>query len=290
MDTVCLEHTCADGSKLTAIYTPSHGMNLLSYQKNGIEVIDQNTKHLFEERYAGLGALIGPHFHRRNDAVIPPLKDESLFPHIAEVKAKGVKEPFSHGIARYAPWKCTHNTSSLEASLEGSDEWKGIPVSELEGQGFKILYTAKLNDHGLNIDYSIVSDSASVIGFHYYYALPKDKGVVRFENVRSDFRDTDGNKEIPKEWKDGSALHFTLDKEADYGFYPSSEPIQGEIQLDAVEYKLKVNYSTTSQENSWQLYHPKGETFVCIEPLTAQNPRKPILSVSSLKLNLYIEC
>src|SRR5690349_11544962 len=113
MEPIILENTTHDGSPLQATFLPDKGMNLVSYKKGGVEVIDPSTKSLFEERYAGLGALIGPHFHRRRTDALPKIPDESLFPHIARVKAKGVHDPFSHGIARYAPWKAEKKNNTV---------------------------------------------------------------------------------------------------------------------------------------------------------------------------------
>src|ERR1700722_13801367 len=156
-----------------ATFDPARGMNLLSYKKGATEVIDQATWPLFEERYAGLGALIGPHFHHRNAAVLPKIADESLFPHIARVKAKGILEPFSHGIARYAPWKLLEVTkSSFKARLSGKDSWNGVALAALEGQNFTMDFKGELTALGLKLDLAVVSDTDSLVGIHYYYRLP----------------------------------------------------------------------------------------------------------------------
>src|SRR5947209_3792431 len=104
---VVLKSQTEKGESMQATFLPEKGMNLVSFKKGNLEVIDQSTLPLFEERFAGLGALIGPHFHRRLPETLPHIADESLFPHIARVKAKGAADPFSHGIGRYAPWTYT---------------------------------------------------------------------------------------------------------------------------------------------------------------------------------------
>lgn len=43
-----------------------------------------------------------------------------------------------------------------------------------------------------------------------------------------------------------------------------------------------------SEENCWQLYHPEGASFVCIEPISSQDPRHPNLSVSAISIRLAI--
>ena len=81
-----LKNTSPTGKSLVATFLPDGGMNLCSYKLGDIEVIDQQTLPLYEERKAGLGALIGPHFHQRQE--VPSGYDESLFPHIAKGKAE----------------------------------------------------------------------------------------------------------------------------------------------------------------------------------------------------------
>ena len=68
MNPVILSNKTSKGEVLQATFLPEKGMNMISYKKGTLEVIDQSTKNLFDERFAGLGALIGPHFHpsRRN--------------------------------------------------------------------------------------------------------------------------------------------------------------------------------------------------------------------------------
>src|SRR5262245_52892018 len=137
METIVLKN-----ENLQAVFDPERGMNLLSYKLGETEVIDQSTRSLFEERYAGLGALIGPHSHHRH--VVPPVKDEALLSHIARVKSKGVEEPFSHGIARYAPRKAEATATKVTARLTGKDTWNGVALSALEGQNFTMEMIAEL--------------------------------------------------------------------------------------------------------------------------------------------------
>jgi hypothetical protein len=287
---VTLKNTTSTGESFEVTYLPEKGMNMISFKKGNIEVIDQSTKNLFEERYAGLGALIGPHFHRRNASSVPKVKDESLFPHIARVKANGVLDPFSHGIARYAPWTAEVKGHSIKATLTGKDLWNGVPLAELEGQNFKMIFAADLLPDGLHIDYSIVSDTDSVIGLHYYYHLPKGKGVVT-SSVQPQIIESQKKQPIPSFWNynEQRQLVYPLDQETDVTFYPFPDPLNGSIHLDAEDYRLNVSYDCKSQENSWQLYHPQGASFVCIEPLSAQDPRHPNLTVSSLKVHIQIE-
>lgn len=289
MSLITLENKTKQGERLQATFWPDKGMNLISFKKGDLEIIDQSTKSLFEERYAGLGALIGPHFHHRRAEVIPIIKDESLFPHIARVKAKGVKEPFSHGIARYAPWKAEATATSIKAKITGKDTWNDIPLSALEGQNFTMTLEAHLREHGLYLELSVVSDTDSVVGIHYYYHLPNGKGRIS-STVQNQVRINNQLQPIPTTWPFDSQHHLILDldADADFNFRPYPDPLKGEILLDTEVYQLRTLYECHCAENSWQLYHPKDASFVCIEPLSAQDPRHPNLTVSSLKIHLEI--
>lgn len=289
MPTITLEHPTKDGELLQATFLPDQGMNLISYKRGEIEVIEQSTRHLFEERFAGLGALIGPHFHRRKTETLPKIQDESLFPHIARVKAKGVQDPFSHGIGRYAPWKAETSSTSIKAQLTGKDLWNGVPLSSLEGQNFNMALEAHLRETGLHLTLSIVSDTDSLVGIHYYLALPGGKGRVISE-VRDQVRIEGELKSIPSEWRFDlqHRLTFDLNQEADFTFRPYPDPLKGQMLLETEKYSLRASYSCICEENCWQLYHPKDASFVCIEPISAQNPRHPILTASSLNIQLEI--
>jgi len=288
MKEIKLQSQTKSGEVLEAVFLPEQGMNLCSYKKGGIEVIDQSTRGLFEERFAGLGALIGPHFHRRPAESIPILHDDSIFPHIAKVRAKGVQDPFSHGIARYVPWQFDSALDQISARLNGNDLYKGVSIAALEGQQFAMTYIAKLTPEGLLIDYSVESEGPSMIGLHYYYGLNGHKGSVA-SSVQNRYSDRGELKQIPFQWLEGEhQLSFDLSQEADYGFYPFSNPLETEIFLHAHDYTLKVRYSCGNQENSWQLYHPKDSTFVCIEPLSAKDPRHPHQKASHLSVLISI--
>jgi hypothetical protein len=289
MTPIVLENLTKGGERLQATFLPEKGMNLISFKKGEVEVIDQSTQNLFEERFAGLGALIGPHFHRRRPELIPLIKDEQLFPHIQRVKAKGIQDPFSHGIARYAPWKAEATTKSVKAQLSGKDTWNGVSLSTLEGQNFNMHLEGELRENGLFLNLSIVSDTDSLVGIHYYYRLSKGKGRIT-SDIQNHVRIQGELKPIPPHWQFDSThrLVFDLTEEADFTFRPYPDPLRGNILLETEEYQLRTLYSCVCEENSWQLYHPKDASFVCIEPISAQDPRRPNLSVSSLNIHLEI--
>ncbi|KAF3362687.1 hypothetical protein PHSC3_000927 [Chlamydiales bacterium STE3] len=286
---IVLKNRSSDGQLLEASFLPEQGMNMVSYKKGNIEVIDQSTRDLFEERFSGLGPLIGPHFHRRHPQSLPVIENEALFPHISRIKAKGIQDPFSHGIARYAPWVSEVTESSIKGTLTGKDLWNGVSLADLEGQNFKMTFQAELLPEGLKMYISIVSDTNSLVGCHYFYRLPQGENKV-IAPVRDFYMDKEEKKTIPQEWlNEAKQLNFPLDQKADYTFFSFPQPLRSTIVLATNDYRLTTTYECDSQENCWQLYHPEGASFVCIEPMSAQFPRHPILSVSSLTVLLSID-
>ena len=287
--TVTLKNQAPDGSSLEAIFLPEKGMNLISFKKGSIEMIDPLTRPLFKERFSGLGPLIGPHFHRRKPEILPRIENEALFPHIERIRAQGILDPFSHGIARYCPWKAKATDHEISATISGKDTWEGVPLESLEGQNFQMYFKAKLTPLGLEIDLSVVSDADSVVGIHYYYRLPKNKGEISCK-VAPHCLEMGEKKPLPKigEVNDQHTLSLSLEEVAlDHTLYPFPPSTRGEIILKTEEYTLKTLYKAFSEENSFQLYHPKGASFVCIEPLSASDPRHPNLSVSALQISLH---
>lgn len=289
MEIVQLINQNEKNEQLIAKFCPEKGLNLISLTKNGREILDQNTKHLFDERSAGLGALIGPHFHHRQDENITTDFDENLFPHIAAIKKKGQKEYFSHGIARYVPWKYQASETQIDAYLTSLDCYKGTKIKDFEGFDFDMHFHAALLPDGLLIDFTIHSSLPSVIGFHYYYAIDKDAFVEAF--VQEKYRIDHQWKNLPEKWYDPTKkkLHFDLSQEADFGFKPLlHEPhhyhkimIKSKTHITHIEFT-----SSNEEETSWQLYHPQNESFVCVEPLTSLNPRYPQLKSSNLQLKI----
>ncbi len=281
MDKVVLKN-----KEVRAVFSVTHGMNLLAFTKNDTAIIDPETLPLFEERFAGLGSLIGPHFYHRDH--IPPVPSEYLFPHIARIKAKGTLEPFSHGIARYAPWNAEVLENAIKATLSSTDLWNGIPLSTLEGFDFEMSFFAELLADGIALDYSVQSDNPSVIGLHYYYALPSTGGTIKAA-IQKTYRIQDEWKPIPSALldKEGNLL-FDATQESDFGFIPKSKNGFFEILYENADYTLKIRFQTESEEASFQIYHPKDASYICIEPLSAKDPKNPMLKSSRLKILLEL--
>lgn len=285
MEKVILRNWTHDDKPLEAIFTPSRGMNLISFRKGDIEAIDQSTWPLFEERYAGLGALIGPHFHQREQGNIPFLDNANLFPHVQKEKERGRIDPFSHGIARYAPWRFSASENSISAVLRGNDVWNGAFLKDIEGMDFEMHFEARLSSDFLSINFSVESDRPSVVGLHYYYAMTPQSRVKA--EIGSIYRDEGKWKPIPHRWlTEKGNLNFDLNESADFGFLPLKHDYSDVIFLETKTHSLEVFYQADNEETSWQLWHPKDKTFVCIEPLSAKNPNKPIQKSSSITVEI----
>ncbi len=262
---ITLKSETEAGVPLEATFDPEHGMNMVSYKKGNIEAMDQSTRAEFESRSAGLGALIGPHFY------------------------KSLASEKTHGVGRYAPWQYEVKDNTIHAKLTGKDEWQGTTLEELEGQNFTMLFTPSLSPKGLHLDLSVVSDTASAVGIHYYYNLPQGTGKVK-SSVQNHYYDPHVLRDIPSDWNYNGQheLVWDLENEVDYAFHPYPNPLHGDIILDTGEYAIHTKYDAPSEENAWQLYHPKGASFACVEPVSAQDPRHANLSVSSISIQIEI--
>lgn len=289
-DIITLVNSTEFNIPLKASFSPLYGMNLTSFTHGSTEILDQTTRSLFTQRCAGLGALIGPHFHHRTPDCIPSYSfDPSLFPHLQHEKSLTPSlEPFSHGIARYVPWKVDYSDTQIHAKLSGNDLYKNTPIKNLEGQNFEMIFDVKLVHDGLLLNLTIASEKPSVIGFHYYYNCPPKSFVQSL--VHPIYRDQTW-KPLPSEWLISKQLHFDLSKEADFGFKPQAtvEHPYYTVILHTPSYQVHLEYTSSNAEStSWQLYRPKNSSFVCIEPLSAINPRDPLLNHSNLQLKIRV--
>jgi len=290
MKEIIIQRILKDKSLLQAVFLPDHGMNLASLKKDNLEIIDQSTKVLFEEKMGGLGPLIGPHFYHRKEVDIPQVPDETIFPHIARVKKEGGTEPFSHGIGRYVPWNYFTSDTKIEAHISGMDTYRGITLAALEGFDFQMSFQAQISDVGLEIEMIVNSEKKpSIAGLHYYYALDNKSGIVKM-HCKDRYNDMGMFKPIPEKWQENDPNHlcFNLEEESDFGFHPISENFSGEAMLKTKSHNLHIHYKTDSDENAFQLYHPKDASFVCIEPVTAKNPRDAKQKKNHLKVQLRI--
>lgn len=286
-----LKNQALDGEPLEAIYAPEKGMNLISYRKGKVNVIDQNMLPLFEKWCSSLGALIGPHFQEQLSP--PPVpSDHPPFPHIALMKAQGKGDLFPNGIARYVPWSYIQSETQIQAELKGSDLYHGFPLKVFEGQDFHMKYMARLLSEGLFISLSIRSERPSLVGLHYAYAF-SGKGNLQGE-VQNTYQKEKTWKELPPSWLDEQKTHLTLPltQRADFGFLPALKHQTDHayhLNLNTESYSLHFEYNTASDsEISFHLFREENGTSVYITPLSAQLPLFPKLKESTLEVKLGI--
>jgi hypothetical protein len=286
MELIKIKGVSKENQEIVATFNKDKGMNLMSLKFGDIEVIDQTTSILYNQRAAGLGALIGPHFHHRKDKDIPPMDDPFLFPHLELLREKAIKEPFSHGIARYVPWDVVSlSPYSVHAKLSSKSSIKNVTYGFLEGMEFEMHLRVDVGLNGLLIDYSIISNKPSCLGLHYYYALDKSGQNVIESFVDEKYVDNGQTKKLTEAMGfdiKTNHLKFDLVNASDYNFIPFKNKLSGLITLKNPSYSLNVRYSSGSSEHSWQLYHPKGSSYVCIEPLSAKLPRSPVRTVNGI--------
>lgn len=227
---------------LEARFLPTQGMQLVSFRRGELEILNQP------------GCPIGPHFGERHPGILPPSQ-------------QGHKDPFFHGIARYAPWKAQLVDQTLQARISGKDEWNGSTLASLEGQSFIMEMTASLRPDTLAIELSVVGDSDSLVGLGCAFALPENRG-----RITGDFQ--------------GEGREIDLVGDADQLFHTQMHPLHTHLVLDAVAYQLRIGIFCQNAENSWLLQHQKGSGRVAISPVSAKAPHRPVLTVNSLRIEL----
>ncbi|MBP9840946.1 MAG: hypothetical protein KBC64_00805 [Simkaniaceae bacterium] len=245
-----------------AVFDPENGMTLLSLKKNGLEVIDQTAS-------SKKGPLIGPHFHIHTQYVPPN------------------GESYHHGVARYASWRYVHSQTQIKGHLSSKDSLDGYPLSLLEGQNFEMTFEARLIPTGLRIKQEIQSEHPSMVGLHYYFKKGS-KGVIHAE-VEENYNDQGTLHPIPENWMKGKQLFYNLNAQTDFGFIPVDSSHEHKVMYETDEYSMLIHYQTANPlEVQFQLYSPLGASFVCIEPMSAAEPRQPNLTHSILETKFEI--
>jgi hypothetical protein len=265
---------------MQAKFLPEKGMNLFSLLYKDIELLDRHSELDFNHYRAGLGCLIGPHFYLQRKEWIIPVKEREKFPHLAYTDKLGFQDPFSHGIGRYAPWRYQTTETQMKAFLSSQDRWQGSSLGELEGVEFAMEFVATLQQEGLRLHLSVNSKRLSVIGLHYYFALPKGPSEV-ISDIQPIYNNEGVFHPIPQNWMREGNLCFPLNQKADFGFVPKNHE-SGQVKLETKTHSLHVQYQGKKDEVSFQLYHPENASFVCIEPMSVLNPRNLNTSHSSL--------
>ena len=272
-----------------ATFNPQRGLNLMSLIIEGHELIEQSTQKEFLESSRGLGPLIGPHFHHRVIDTIPYLDDGILDKLATKLQFRREAEPFSHGIARYVPWKVTRQQkNSFHAILDSHDTIEGITLGEIEGFDFVMEFEATVSNRELKIVYKAKSSSQPVVvGLHTYYAL--DHSMKTVDLVGAPFYyDKLNKKSVPPEWLGDRGLKIPVDKPLDYTFSPRLDKEGfGEVEIRMGGSILLIQ-AKASPDLSFQLYRREDSPFICIEPIAAINPRIVTQKNASIEVRISL--
>lgn len=222
----------------------ANGLRLVSCIVEGEEMIDASAAR----------PVIGPHFGSR----IPEL-------------FRGERDPVPNGAAHTAFWSLE---SKRERSIATCSAAPDSPLAELEKQPFSLRVEAGLDAGDLMLIASHMSETDSVIGIPFAFAVPKRRGVVETRVQSASRRDDQG-------W-----IRYACNEPIEAHFSPYPSPVMGSIRLETERYTLLVEYRSRCEENSWQLTVPQEGEWVEITLFTATNPRKPILSSNALEVRI----
>ncbi|MFZ4773569.1 MAG: hypothetical protein ACOYK9_06240 [Chlamydiia bacterium] len=272
---------------IRAEFDPKLGLNMVSLVIEGSELIDQSTRGAFLEGSRGLGPLIGPHFYHRPPDTIPFFDDKTMHELSKVLHFRRETEPFSHGIARYVPWRVLRQTkTSFLAQLDSHDKVLDLTLGEIEGFDFATEFEASVTERALHIRYTAKSSSQPVVvGLHTYYAL---KPMMKFAELNGApfYYDKLNKRSVPEEWFSEDGLRIPLDQPLDYTFSPQlNRDGFGEVEVRKGVSTLKIQAKATP-DLSFQLYRAADSPFICIEPIAAINPRIVTQKHASLEVRI----
>ncbi len=269
---------------LRAEVLPGEGMTLRSLRLGDIEAICQSRAGQFASCRKGFGPLIGPHFNQRKHLPAAALANMARWPQTAPLAQTGVRDPWQHGAARYAPWEYTSSPNSISALLTGKREMFGQPLSAIQGGDFELRLAMRIDGNALRIHYTAEADFPPVIGLHYYYDLPGDQGRVRAP-VKDAMHVGRSPASIPPDWLDasGRSLDLSLERKLDNVF-----PLRpGPIELATPTHVVKT--MPESGVKSLVVFRPGFDGWVCVEPLSAANLSQPTGRRAEMSLTIMLE-
>ncbi len=273
-----------DSGMLQAVVLPGEGMTLSSLQLDGIEAICQDRAREYQACRKGFGPLIGPHFNQRVQLPAAALENPGRWPQAAALAQLGIRDIWQHGVARYVPWDYTVMPDGIRASLTGRRRLAGILLRDIQGGDFELRLEMRIDGASLRIHYTAEADFPPVIGLHYYYELPDDRGRVRAP-VTGWMQPHQPAVAIPAAWMDaaGRRLELELDRELDHVF-----PLRpGPIELETSTHRVWTIPEMGVQ--SLVVFHPGPNGWVCVEPLSAANPRQPSGTRAEMALTIRLE-
>ncbi len=272
------------GGFLRAEVLPDAGMTLRSLRLGDIEAICQSRAAQFASCRKGYGPLIGPHFNQRAQLPAAALANMARWPQTDALTQMGIRDPWQHGVARYAPWEYSSSPGSIRAQLAGNQEMHGRPLSAVQGGDFELRLELQLAGNALRVHYTAEADFPPVIGLHYYYALPGDQGRVQAP-VTGMMHEGRQAGPIPPEWLDavGRRLNLPLDRKLDNVF-----PLRpGPIELATPTHTLKI--IPESGVESFIVFHPGLDGWVCVEPLSTATLSQPAGNRAEMALTIMLD-
>ena len=239
---------------LEVLIAPELGFSLMSFTRDGRELLDPGAEGAFMKTRKGLGPLILPHFNQ--DGPRPRAAVEG-FPHVAELARLGVDHPFQHGVGRYAPWRAEASRDSVTGRLDGGMRWKGILLSDLAGMDFSAAVTFRLRDEGLGISFDLRGDGPVAAGIHFYYRLEGRSGArVRLPRCL---------REAPEELDLSQPVNRVFVVEAAGKERAVCRLESGNGVLDTI---FPVGGDPQESFGSLVIFSPAGADFACVEPVS----------------------
>jgi hypothetical protein len=243
------------GEGIEISVAPDMGFSLVSFIRNGVQLLDLDLADQFFRCRKGLGPLIVPHFNQ--EAGIPQF-DRDAFPHIQELEKLGIKHPFQHGLGRYVPWKFSVGKHAIVGRIEGDMKCNGYKMSSLAGFDFSARVGYELIPGGLEISFMLEGENPVAAGIHFYYNLfSKNTATVL----------------IPEDMMGGQVrMDFGHSINQVFAFKKAPREAQMVCTLSTDAYSLNTSFQYGgAQEDSFDslvVFAPAGSNFACIEPIS----------------------
>ena len=259
---------------IRAVISPIFGLSLIDLCFQDIPILDRSREQAFFESRKGLGPLILPHFNQRESL---PEVDFEAFEHVHYLRNMNVRDPFQHGVGRYAEWRYTADTDSVTGRLSSTDHIQGYAISQITGFTFDAEVCYRITETGLNIKFELTAEQPVEAGIHFYYDLKNRESAAA---------------ELPLEGQSETVV-FLFDRGHDKTYRPSKTNRFATYILKTDRYVLRtivpVLGDPSSTFDAVTLFSPEGERFVCIEPLsfsqTGQNEKRSFRGSILLELD-----
>lgn len=234
---------------------PEMGLSLVRFVYRGADILDMSTEEDFTKLRKGLGPLILPHF---NQFASVPEVETARFPHVEELKKRGVKHPFQHGVGRYVPWEWSADTFRVTGTLSSGQTHEGVRLYDLAGYAFDATVTYEVLDNGLRLGFAISGDEPVALGEHFYLATLDDSRAT---------------VDLP-DCFEGGPRRIELAEPIDSVFpvKADTQPQMAECTVTTPGHEVVVRFPVASASDehfeSVVVFSPQGASFVCVEPVS----------------------